>query len=309
MRVLVTGGAGYIGSELVFQLAKIPDVEEIIVYDNLSKANYNLFISHSNKIDRKNVKFVMGDLLDTRKLQKALKGIDVVYHLAAKVTNPYNGADSDIFEQVNHWGTAELTYAVEEAGVKQLIHLSSAGVYGFSPKKQEITEDSRLNPRTFYSISKMRAEGHALRLKDKMNVVVFRAANVYGYTPVIRFDAVINKFLFDSHFNGQISIHGSGKQVRPFIHVKNLVKALLVPLKTEVESDVYNLIQRNTSILDLVDIYKALYPELEFIFINQHLELRDLKISLSSKFDQYLKIEEGNLKAEIEEAKEEAFAF
>lgn len=305
MKVLVTGGAGYIGAELVFHLSKREDVQEVVVYDNMSSRNFNLFISHRNAMKGASVSFVQGDLLDTRTLNKAMKGVDVVYHLAAKVTNPYQGADSDMFEQVNHWATAEVCYAAEDAGVKRFYSVSSAGVYGFSTNGDDVNEESRLNPRTFYSISKMRGEGHVLRLQDKMDAIVFRSANVYGYSPTIRFESVINKFLFEAHFNGKISIHGSGKQVRPFIHLQNLIASLLEPLNQKVENGVYNLVQHNTSILDLVDLYKELYPELEFIFINQHLELRDLRLELSGRYSKYLDFGTTELKSEIDSARDE----
>ncbi|MFL5728758.1 MAG: NAD-dependent epimerase/dehydratase family protein, partial [Cytophagaceae bacterium] len=135
MNILVTGGAGYIGAELVYRLSKCEHVNKIVVYDNLTRDNYNLFISNSNKIGNNKVKFELGDILDSRKLRKVLKDIDVVYHLAARVDNPYSNIDSHVFEQVNNWGTAELVYAVEESKkVSKFIYLSSTSVYGSSKK-------------------------------------------------------------------------------------------------------------------------------------------------------------------------------
>src|SRR5262245_1850053 len=128
MKIFITGGAGYIGTELVNELAKNNSVEQIIVFDNLSRGNYNFFFG-ANSGNRK-IKFIQGDILDSRKIRKELKGIDVVYHLAAKVTTPFANIDSHFFEQINHWGTAELIYALEESRVKKFIFTSSASVYG-----------------------------------------------------------------------------------------------------------------------------------------------------------------------------------
>ena len=96
MNILITGGAGYIGTELVYKLAASDAVKNIVVYDNLSRGNYNLFIGRQ-KLEGK-VKFIHGELLDSRKLRQALKNIDVVFHLAAKVTTPFANIDGHIYE-------------------------------------------------------------------------------------------------------------------------------------------------------------------------------------------------------------------
>src|SRR3989344_173121 len=124
MRILITGGAGYIGTELSYKLAEIKEVSEIVVYDNLSRPNYNLFIG-VQKFPHNKIRFVQGDILDSRKLKKVLKNMDVVYHLASKVTTPFSDQNPHLFEQVNHWGTAELVYAVEESNVSRFYYLSS----------------------------------------------------------------------------------------------------------------------------------------------------------------------------------------
>ena len=113
MKVLITGGAGYIGTELCYFLSENESVDKIIVYDNLSRENRNFFIG-KDKLSPHKFIFINGDILDSRKLKKALQGVDVVFHLAAKVTTPFSDQNPHLFEQVNHWGTAELTYALEE---------------------------------------------------------------------------------------------------------------------------------------------------------------------------------------------------
>jgi UDP-glucose 4-epimerase len=304
MHILVTGGAGYIGTELVRYLAIREEVERITVYDNLSRGNYNLFIG--NAFPGRKVRFVSGDLLDSRKLRKNLQGVDVVYHLAAKVTTPFANDDSHIFEQVNHWGTAELTYAVEESEVKQLIFTSSMSVYGSSTEM--LDEKAVPNPETQYGFSKLRAESHVRRLFSKRNALILRCGNVYGYSPSMRFDAVINRFMFDANFNGRMTIHGNGRQYRSFIHVDKLAAALAQLIRTQVPSGTYNLTDKNLQLLDLVDITKALYPDLEFIFINQHLTLKELQVSPESALRQYIHFPQTDLQEELTEFKGR-FAF
>jgi UDP-glucose 4-epimerase len=301
MKVLVTGGAGYIGTELVSLLIANPSVEKVVIYDNLSRPNYNLFLGLRLQHHAK-VTFVKGELLDSRALKKVLKGVDVVYHLAAKVTTPFANADSHAYEQVNHWGTAELVYAVEESNVKRFIYISSTGVYGSS--KIPAHEDTPPDPQTFYAASKLRGEQHVRRLikTGKIETFLMRCGNVYGYSKSMRFDAVINKFVFEANFNKLVTIQGDGKQSRTFIHVEILAKALNNLLTADLPSDVYNIVDRNLKVIDILDVLKELIPELEFIFINQHLRLQELNVKPNPLITDTLQIRnQRTLKEELSE--------
>ena len=300
MNVLITGGAGYIGAQLVGELSANKDIDRIVIYDNLSRGNYNVFLGNKLKTAAK-VQFVKGDILDSRSLKKQLNnGINVVYHLAARVTTPFANLDPHIYEQVNHWGTAEVVSAVEESNESRLIYMSSTSVYGASD--QQAKEDTRPNPKTFYGISKLRAEQHVNRLVEKGRAVILRAGNVYGYSPSMRFDAVINKFAFDANFLNRISIQGTGKQARAFIHVEAISKILKDILFASVPSGTYNLALSNYSVLELVDVYKELISELEFIFLDQHLEMRNFTLDTNLNLSKHLKLPEvRDLKTEIKE--------
>jgi len=218
--------------------------------------------------------------------------------LAARASTPFANTDSHLFEQVNHWGTAELVYAIEELKtVKKLIYVSSCSVYGSG--KEMIDENTVVNPKTIYGISKMRGEEHVARLGSKMNAIIIRLGNVYGYSASMRFDAVINKFMFESHYKNRISIHGNGRQSRSFIHVDKAVDSLQAILTKDIPSDIYNLTERNLEIYDLIDEVKDLYPSLEFIFINQHLELREQKVNPETKLLKYIPLQLTNFTEEL----------
>ncbi len=283
MKILITGGAGYIGNELVFELLKVPQVEKVVVYDNLSRKNYNLFLD--TRYEPHKIQFVNGELLDSRKLRKELQGIDVVFHLAAIVSTPYATENSHLFEQVNHWGTAELVYAVEESDVKQFIYLSTTSVYGASEEFNTI--QTIPDPKTFYGSSKLRGEQHVERLMAKMNACIIRCGNVYGYSPSVRFDAVINRFMFEVNFMGRVQINGNGHQTRAFIHVDKVVHVLrnLINPDFSLSPGIYNLVDKNLSVSGIAETIKEIYPHMDMIYVNQHLVMREIKVEKDERIE------------------------
>lgn len=306
MNVLITGGAGYVGTKLVKRLLNETSVDRIAVYDNLSKGHHNFFLGETFECKEK-IQTVRGDILDTRLLKKHMREADVVIHLAAIVTTPFANTDPHFYEQINHWGTAEVVYCAEESDVSKFIYLSSTSVYGASEEVAD--EKTTPSPSTFYGISKLRGEEHVARLAEKMNAISIRGGNVYGYSKSMRFDAVINRFMFDANFSGRIQIFGNGKQSRAFIHIDHLADILAKAVVGTVTSGTYNLVDKNLQILDLVDALKEIFPSLEFLFSNQHMNLRELKISSESAiFNQLQKFEETVLMDELLAFKEK-FAF
>ena len=277
MKLLVTGGAGYIGTHAIKHLSGSPEVDSIVVYDNLSHGRHGFFTGFD--MSGSSMQFIRGEILDTRSLKKALDGVDVVLHLAARVSTPFANGDPHMFEQVNHWGTAELSYLLEESSVQKVVYVSSASVYGISNEVK--TVDDRPIPGSWYGTSKLRGERMLLRLRDRMQVVVLRCANVYGYSPSIRFDAVINRFVRQAHFERRISIEGDGQQYRPFAHIDMVAETLLRCCTDFSESGIFNLSERNLRIWDIAQELQQIYPDLETMFIEQDMVRQSLMIEPS----------------------------
>ena len=299
MNVLITGGAGYIGTELTSMLVNNLNIDKIVVYDNLSRENYNLFL-HS-KIKKGKVKFIKGELLDSRKLRGVLKDIDVVFHLAAKVSTPLASEAPHLFEQINHWGTAELVYAVEESNVSKFFYTSSSSVYGASEKISDI--NTIPDPKTFYGSSKLRGEEHVERLFNKIQSYILRLGNVYGYGISMRFDAVINRFMFETHFLNRIQIYGNGQQHRAFISINKVTNILNNILTSDLPSGHYNIVDKNISVFEISKTIKEIYPELEMILINQHLSMRELKVKPDERIMKLLTLQETSFSEDLTEFK------
>ncbi|MCX7953720.1 MAG: NAD-dependent epimerase/dehydratase family protein [Bacteroidales bacterium] len=284
MKVLITGGAGYIGAELVKRLQCLESVSKIIVYDNLLRNNYNFFI-HAG-INRNKVTFVKGDILDSRKLKKNIKEVDVVFHLAAVVSTPFSYESSAIYEEVNTWGTAEVAYAAEECNIQKIIYLSSISVYGSS--SDYFDENSIPNPQSFYGVTKLRGEHHIRRLSSKINTIILRCANVYGYGSCMRFDAVINKFLIETLFQKKINIYGDGNQKRTFIYIDYLINLLINILQDNVNSGVYNVVDKVMSINQIAETLKKIEPTLEIYYLNQHLKMCELLVKHDQRINKII---------------------
>ena len=301
MKVLITGGAGYVGSSLVYRLSNQSDVKEVIVYDNLSQKNYALFTNR--EVNGAKIKFIKANILDNHSLSQALKDIDIVYHLAAKVADPNSDNDSQYFEQVNNWGTANVVREAVKAGIKKFIYLSSVYVYGQGPEKKSV-EDTPM-PNSFYGISKLRGEEHVKTLPPDINYVIFRSGSVYGANDSTRYDVLINQLQFESHFFKKIFITGEGNQVRPFIHINKLAESLVKVRNSKLPDGTYNLLEHNASVMNIVEQLQELYPDLEFNQVNRHIKMKDVIVIPSEEIKEYIPFTERRFTDELLEFKQQ----
>jgi UDP-glucose 4-epimerase len=130
----------------------------------------------------------------------------------------------------------------------------------------------------FYGISKMRGEEHVHRLMSKIPVYILRCGNVYGYSKSMRFDAVINRFMFDAHVHGRITLNGTGTQNRSFIHVDKAVDVLEGIVNRQLKPGRYDLVDKILSVNDIAFALKEIYHDMEMLYVNQHMKLRQIRV-------------------------------
>lgn len=253
MKVIVTGGAGFIGSNLVKAL--ICKGAQVTVIDNLIsgyKDNLKPFLD---------INFVEGDVRDAALLDRIMSGVQVIYHLAASVGNKRSIDNPLLDADINVMGTLQVLEAARRHKVKKIIVSSSAGIFG-ELKELPIKETHPIDPRTPYASSKLYAEKVALAYSEihGMEVVCLRYFNVYG--PNQRFDAygnVIPIFVFKM-LNGEIlSIYGDGEQTRDFVNVKDVVQANIKSAETPGLSGAFNIASgTQVSVNHLINRLKAI---------------------------------------------------
>jgi UDP-glucose 4-epimerase len=219
LKVLVTGGAGFIGSNLVRQLVK--DDNDVTVIDNLLSGY------RSNLDPFPQIRFIEGDIRDEALVAEAIKGVEVIFHLAASVGNKRSIDHPLIDADINVMGTIKLLEAGRREGVRKIVASSSAGIFG-ELKTLPIKEDHPVEPDTPYGSSKLCMEKECLAYSKlyEIEAVCLRYFNVYG--PNQRFDAygnVIPIFAFKMLRGDQLTIFGDGNQTRDFINVNDVVQA------------------------------------------------------------------------------------
>lgn len=234
MKTLVTGGAGFIGSNLVQQL--LQNGHEVAVLDNLSSGY------RSNLDPFPEANFIEGDIRDEAALAEAIRGSEVVFHLAASVGNKRSIDHPLLDADINVMGTLKVLEAARTAGVRKIVASSSAGIFG-ELKAIPIREDHPVEPDTPYGSSKLCMEKECLayaKLYD-IEAVCLRYFNVYG--PNQRFDAygnVIPIFAFKMLRGEPLTIFGDGEQTRDFINVRDVVQANIKAAMTRGLSGSFN---------------------------------------------------------------------
>ncbi|MCX5714086.1 MAG: NAD-dependent epimerase/dehydratase family protein [Candidatus Omnitrophica bacterium] len=237
-KYLVTGGAGFIGSNIVEELVRLK-VDEIRVLDNFSAGSKD---NIKPLLDR--ITLLEGDIRDNKILSKALRGIDFVIHMAALRSVAKSVEDPVETHDVNATGTLNLLIAAKEAGAKRLIYSSTCATYG-DAKKFPQKESDEVAPISPYGASKLAGETYCRVFAKTLGLetVSLRYFNVYGprQNPESRYSSVVPGFIFDIMKNRIPIIDWDGKQSRYFVFVKDVVQANLLAIKANNASgEVFN---------------------------------------------------------------------
>lgn len=237
-KVVVTGGAGFIGSHLAEELAA--QGYAVVILDDFSTGRKENIASLRQK---KNIEFVQGSITDLSGLQKLFGGIDCVFHQAAMARVPRSIEDPTTVNQVNITGTLNVLVAARDQGVKKMVFASSSSVYGDAATLPQ-REDMIPSPLSPYALTKLTGEHYGIIFKQLygLSTVCLRYFNVYGpgQDPHSQYAMVIPAFIDRAANNLPPVIHGDGEQSRDFTFIGDVVKANILAAESTAEG-VYNI--------------------------------------------------------------------
>jgi UDP-glucose 4-epimerase len=238
-KVLVTGGAGFIGSHMVDRL--VNDGYDVRIIDDLSTGRIE---NIQSLLSAGMVDFVKGDIRDASLVTKNIDDIDVVVHFAAVTSVPFSVKNPELTFDVNLLGTLNLIRACAQRDIGRFVFVSSCAVCG-DPKSLPVREEHQTNPISPYAESKLIAERYCLGFQQRqlLKSVVLRFFNVYGPRQGMNdYSGVITRFIDRVRQKEPLSIYGDGSQTRDFVNVHDVVEAVLASMKSsDSEGEVFNI--------------------------------------------------------------------
>ena len=241
MKIIVTGGAGFIGKHLIEFL--ITKKNDITIFDNFSNSKEESIIYLKNQ----GVKIIKGDITKIQDINNAVKDQDIVIHLAAKISVEESIESPSKTFQTNVEGTKNLLVACEKNNIKKIIISSSAAVYGEGKAGIKLTEKSKMYPISPYGESKVMMENEikVFGKNHNLNYVILRFFNIYGIGQSPEYAGVITKFIKKIEMNKPLEIFGDGMQTRDFISVNDVVNSIYHSIKNG-KNQTYNIASGNS---------------------------------------------------------------
>jgi nucleoside-diphosphate-sugar epimerase len=273
-RVLIVGGAGYIGSFLADKMLRggyKVRIVDLLLYgkDPIKKFTYESF------------EFIRGDCRDKNIIEEALDGVDAVVHLGEIVGDPACNIDESFTIETNYAATQMIVELCVKRGIKRFVFASSCSVYG--QNDEEVNEESKLNPISLYARCKIESE-KAIQSFDYNHFcpTILRLATVHGKSFRQRFDLVVNMLAIKAVAEGSIKIFG-GDQWRPFISVSDVCRGIIAVLNAEewkVRKQVFNLgdTRENYQMIQMADIIGKLVPEVNVEILKDHSDKRSYQV-------------------------------
>jgi nucleoside-diphosphate-sugar epimerase len=249
-RILITGGAGYVGSLLTVNLEQLG--HEVLIYDTCYYGKDHIKIS--NKL-----KLIEGDIRDVSKFESAIEGCDVVIHLACISNDPSFALNEELSKTINYDCFEDLVKISKKNKIKRFIYASSSSVYGFSDN-ENVTEEHPLVPLTLYNKFKGMCEPILKKYTDESFVgTIVRPATICGYAPRCRLDLSVNILTNFAVNNKKIIVLGGGEQKRPNLHIADMCRAyeyFLNAKSEKINNEIFNVSYENKKIIELAHIVK-----------------------------------------------------
>ncbi len=279
-KVLVTGGAGYIGSKLVSRLLdlnyKVTVLDSLFFGDESLSPFYNL----------PNFRLIQADIKDSDTIYQTLQGMETVIHLAANVTvsGSESVAEAKSIQEINYLATCNFVDLCKEWRVERFIFTSSCSNYGISDVTKDATEEDVLKPTSPYAKSKVMAEEYILSSKNAhFHPCILRLATVFGLSPRMSFQPLFNALVRDAVIKKSLLIYGA-QSWRPFVHIDDVVQAFLLVLRAPLDSvsgQVFNVGSNslNYQKIQLVNLIKKVLPQTEIEIKEDATDPRSYKVS------------------------------
>ena len=281
MKILVTGGSGYLGSILTRKL--LVNGHHVKILDNFLFGKDSI----KNIENNKKLEIIEGDIRDLSIVGKSLKNIDSVIHLASIVGTQSAELDPKTSIEINFMATRNIAELCKIYKIKQFIFASTCSVYGAQPD-QLIAENSEVNPLDSYGLSKFQSERAILQVYDYPTIL--RLGTLFGASHRMRFDLAINLFISQAMNKEKITVFG-GTQWRPFLHVDDAAEAFSFAVENKMEG-IYNVIWKNLTINQMAKDVKKLVPT-QIRLSKDIVDKRDYRVTGA-------KLEEYGLKAKKE---------
>jgi nucleoside-diphosphate-sugar epimerase len=244
MKIAITGGAGYVGSALVPHLESLGHQLRVV----------DLFLYGEDVIEGTRAERVKGDIRDPELLMRTFQGMDAVIHLACISNDPSFELDPALGKTINYDAFDGILRAVRENRVRRFIYASSSSVYGLRDEPN-VREDAPCTPLTDYSKYKLLCEADLKRQGTGAEWVILRPSTVCGYARRMRLDLVVNILTINALAKGEITVFG-GKQLRPNLHIKDMVEAYRVLLEApagKVHGETFNVGYENFTVSELAE--------------------------------------------------------